>query len=81
MKRYKEAIAAHQEAARGASERAIAFYNLSCEYALTGEKEKAIDAAAKAIEAGYRVRSSYENNTDLAVIRDDARFKALLSKL
>jgi transcriptional regulator GlxA family with amidase domain len=81
MKRYKEAIAAHQEAARTPAQRAIAFYNISCEYALIGEKEKAIDAAGKAIEAGYRVKSSYENDSDLAVIRDDARFKALLSKL
>ena len=47
----------------------------------TGEKEKAIDAAARAIEAGYRVKASYENDSDLAMIRDDARFQALLSKL
>ena len=81
LKRYGEAIAANQEAAKSASQRGVALYNLACEYALTGEREKAIDAAAKAIEAGYRVKASYQNDSDLATIQDDGRFKALLANL
>lgn len=81
LKRYQEAIAAHQEAAKGAPQRGLALFNLSCEYALTGQREKALEAAAQAIEAGYRVKWSYEADEDLAAIRDDARFKALVARL
>ncbi len=81
MKRYTEAISAHQQAAKGTAQRAVALYNLACEYALTGEGEKAIEAAANAIEAGYRVKWSYESDSDLVAIRDDPRFKALVAKL
>lgn len=81
LKRYSEAIAANLEAAKAAPQRGIALFNLACEYALTGEREKAIDAAAKSIEAGYRVKWSYESDSDLAAIREDGRFKALLAKL
>ena len=81
MKRYVEAIAANQEAAKAPSQRGIAHFNLACEYALTGEKDKAIDAAAKAIEAGYRAKWRYQKDSDLASIQQDERFKVLLSKL
>jgi transcriptional regulator GlxA family with amidase domain len=81
MKRYGEAIAANQEAAKAAPQRGIALFNLACAYALTGEREKAIDAAAKAVEAGYREKGSYQNDSDLASIQQDERFKALLAKL
>jgi transcriptional regulator GlxA family with amidase domain len=81
LNRYSEAIAAHLEAAKSAPQRGLALFNLTCEYALTGEHEKAIDAASKAIEAGFRLKSSYQYDEDLVSIRDDARFKALLAKL
>jgi transcriptional regulator GlxA family with amidase domain len=81
MKRYAEAIAANHEAAKGTAQRGLALYNLACEYALTGEREKAVDTVAKAIEAGYRVKSSYQNDSDLAAIQEDMRFKALVSRL
>src|SRR6266540_4651002 len=74
LKRYPEAIAANLEAAKAAPQRGIALFNLACEYALTGEREKAIDAAAKSIEAGYRLKWSYESDSDLAAIREDGRF-------
>jgi putative intracellular protease/amidase len=81
LKRYPEAISAHQEAAKNAPQRGIALFNLSCEYALTGNRDKAIESAAKAIEAGYRVKWSYEEDDDLASVRDEPRFRELLAKL
>lgn len=41
----------------------------------------AIDAAAKAIAAGDRVKWSYAQDSDLASIREDGRFKALVAGL
>lgn len=81
LKRYSEAVAAHAEAAKGEAQRPVALFNLSCAYALIGEKEKAVDAALKAFEAGFRTKYFWENDDDLASIREDARFKALLAKL
>lgn len=81
MARYPEAVAANAEAAKGEAQRPTALYNLSCAYALTGQHEKAIEAAAKAVEAGFRTRYYYESDEDLASVRDDPRFQALLAKL
>lgn len=81
LKRYEEAIAAHQEAAKGALQRGLAFFNLSCAYARTGQREKAVEAVARAIEAGFRYKDYYEGDEDLAAIREDARFKALVASL
>jgi transcriptional regulator GlxA family with amidase domain len=81
LKRYDEAMEANREAAKNEATRGPALYNLACEYALTGERDKAIDAAHDAVTAGYRVKYFYENDDDLASIRDDKRFQALLAKL
>jgi transcriptional regulator GlxA family with amidase domain len=81
LERYPEALAAHLEAAKGESQRPLALFNLSCVYALTGQREKAIETAAKAVEAGFRTRHYYETDEDLASVREDPRFQALLAKL
>lgn len=80
-KRYPEAIAANLEAAKAAPQRPLALFNLACAYALAGEREKAIAAATKAVDAGYRVKWSYAQDSDLASIREDGRFKALVAGL
>jgi len=81
LKRYAEAATAHAEAAKGEAQRPVALYNLTCAYALSGEREKALDAAQKAFDAGFRTKYYWESDQDLASIREDPRFKALLAKL
>lgn len=81
QKRYAEATPAFQEAAKAEKIRGNALYNLSCALALAGQRDKAIDAAAKAIEAGFKTKWYYENDEDLKAVRDDPRFQALLTKL
>jgi tetratricopeptide (TPR) repeat protein len=81
VKRYREAVAAHERAAASPSERAAALFNLACGYALLGQKEKAIDSAEKAVGAGLRARWYYEHDPDLASVRDEPRFKTLVSRL
>jgi transcriptional regulator GlxA family with amidase domain len=80
-KRYDEAIRANLEAIKGEAQRGNALFNLACAYALTGQREKAIESAAKAIDAGYKIRWLYESDSDLDSIREDSRFKVLLTKL
>lgn len=81
QKRYREAIEAHLEAAKGVAQRAKALYNLSCEYALTGDREKAFKAVEDAIAAGFRTKGAFLGDEDLASIRSDPRFVALVAKL
>lgn len=81
LKRYPEAVAAFTEAAKGEAQRGTALYNASCAYALTGQRDKAIEAASQAIDAGFRIRYYYESDDDLASVREDPRFKAILAKL
>jgi transcriptional regulator GlxA family with amidase domain len=80
-KRHPEAIAAFIEAAKGEKQRGVALYNLACSYALSGEKDKAIDAVGRAIEAGMRQKGNYQGDPDFASIREDARFQHLIAKL
>lgn len=81
LRRLDEAIAAFTAAAEGESERGVALFNLACAYALSGQRDPAIDAAARAIEAGFKTRYYYEHDEDLDAVRADPRFQALLAKL
>jgi transcriptional regulator GlxA family with amidase domain len=80
-KRYREAIAAYEHAMKSPSERGRALFNMACAWSLSGDREKAIDAAAKAVEAGFRTRHFFEHDDDLAPLRDDPRFQALVARL
>jgi Flp pilus assembly protein TadD len=58
-----------------------AHYNLACSLALTGELGAAIDALELAIEHGYDDPEFMSQDDDLASLRQDARFQALLQRL
>ena len=88
-----EALALLTEAVKGLAgskvsrEDAIGFrYDLACAYARAGEKDAAFEHLTKALEdnaAGQPVVDGThwrKNDTDLASLRDDARFKALVAK-
>lgn len=81
QKRYREAIPLFEQASKGTAQRANALYNLTCALALTGEKDRAIETAARAIDSGFKYRAQYEQDEDLVSVRDDPRFKALMAKL
>ncbi|MBL8692729.1 MAG: redoxin domain-containing protein [Planctomycetes bacterium] len=50
-----------------------AAYNLGCAYALTGEKEKAVELVVKAIDLGFYDFDEIRGDEDLKSVRDDAR--------
>jgi transcriptional regulator GlxA family with amidase domain len=80
-KRFEEAIPAFERAAKSPQERGPAWFNIACAYALLGRRDQAIDAAAKAVEAGFRTRHFFEHDEDLEAVREDPRFQALLAAL
>lgn len=76
--RLDEALVVHQRAAEFPETAAIATYNIACVHALQGDKDAAFAALDKAITAGFHKADYLEKDTDLASLRDDARFSATL---
>ena len=52
-------------------------YNLACVYALAGDKDRAFECLENSITS----RSWIENDPELASLRDDPRFQAILDRL
>ena len=79
LKRYREAGEAYARAGDLGSMPALTWYNAACSYALAGEKERAIDLLTRAFGTG-RITDldSVRADADLASLKDDARFQALL---
>jgi serine/threonine protein kinase/Flp pilus assembly protein TadD len=63
------------------SEDSGVLYNVACVQALTGRKDDAFASLEKAIKNGFGHREWLENDSDLAILRDDPRFDALLKRL
>ena len=81
-----EAIKTYEEAFQigippGPNTRGVAYYNMACAYSRMKNIDKAFEMLAKAIDEGYANRTSFETDDDLASLRGDARFKALLDRL
>lgn len=55
------------------------YYNLSCVYALAGNKAKALQSLKKAIDAGYLNFAYMQADSDLNNIQNDKEFKDLLA--
>jgi hypothetical protein len=58
-----------------------AYYNLSCAYALLGQKNEAITYLDKSIKAGYLNYAHILEDTDFESIREEAGYKALVQSL
>jgi tetratricopeptide (TPR) repeat protein len=84
--RNAEAVASYERAFQegippGASTRGVAYYNLACGYARLGRRDQAWHALEQAVAEGYSNRASLETDPDLAPLRSEARFTALLARL
>jgi serine/threonine protein kinase/Flp pilus assembly protein TadD len=58
----------------------LMLYNVACFHAVAGRPEIALDHLERSIEMGMRNRDWLMTDPDLASIRDDPRFRALLSE-
>jgi adenylate cyclase len=56
-------------------------YNVACTYSLLGDVGEAIGLLERAIDQGYGHRAWLEHDSDLAPLRGDPRFQALLDRL
>ena len=74
-----EAIKSHKKASGFDQTRGIALYNLACAYSLKEDKKTALDYLEKAVDAKFLQAQYFETDTDLDNIRDEKKFKYLLT--
>lgn len=84
--RLDDALPAHLQAAQRATGeqariRATATYNVACVHALRGEKAQALDWLEKAVAAGFRDTDYMQYDSDLASLREEERFLALVKRV
>jgi tetratricopeptide (TPR) repeat protein len=75
--RNAEAAQAYEQLIATGHRGTIAYYNLACAYALTGQKDKALNALQQALEQGPWMKKQAQRDPDLATLREDSRFQAL----
>lgn len=66
--------------ARG-DEEPLVLYNVACFYALNGNGERCIELLELAVTRGWGDRAWLETDSDLDLVRDDPRFRALLDTI
>lgn len=69
------------EKAMAISSNGYEYLRRAARFIFINEKDKAFEALNKALAFGYMTRNDFENNTGLASLRPDARWKVLLGKL
>ena len=81
-----EALQSYESAFRmgippGANTRGLAYFNMAAAHTRLKNNDKAFELLNKAVDEGFTSRTTYETDTDLAPLRDDARFATLLGRL
>jgi Flp pilus assembly protein TadD len=76
-----EALPAHLKASEFPDVAPTAAYNAACAYARKGDKDKAIEWLQKAVGFGFARPEVAEVDSDLASLRGDPRFQALIDDL
>jgi tetratricopeptide (TPR) repeat protein len=76
---YRAAIPAYRKAVElGYGIGGNALYNLACSYALAGQPAEALAALSRALAAGFNDLGLLRTDPDLATLRGDPRFAALV---
>ena len=79
--RHERALEVDGELARRNPDDETVHYNLACSLALVGHIDAAIEAFGRACALGYDDADHAEADDDLAALRNDERFHALLARL
>lgn len=79
-KQYARSIEAYRKAVKIIPGQAPAWYNMACAHALSGQKEKALEALAQAVEKGFADPDHIKNDKDLDSLRGDPEFEKILKR-
>jgi tetratricopeptide (TPR) repeat protein len=75
---HRRALAALSVAMEAAPSRPLHWYNLACAQARVGARRQALDSLERAVAAGFEDRVLMAADEDLASLREDVRFQALV---
>jgi adenylate cyclase len=56
-------------------------YNVACIYSLAGKAAEALDCLERAVDAGLNQKEWLQHDSNLDLIRQDARFAVLMKRL
>ena len=76
-----KAIAMAEQAMKQGVNEPVVLYNVACFYTGLGETQRAIDLLEEAVAQGWGDRAWMENDSDLVTLREEPRFRALLSRI
>lgn len=79
--RYEDGLKTDLELVRLCSREPLVWYNLACSYALLKRADDALVALERSIVLGYRDVRWIREDQDLASLKKDRRFVALLQRL
>ena len=79
--RFEDGLEVDRRLVRAEPENPTAHYNLACSLALVGRGDQALDALEAAVNAGYDDAAYLVADEDLASLREEPRFEALLRRL
>jgi hypothetical protein len=79
-KDYAKAIEKYGEILKAEPEDTLAFYNLACAYALSGDKTRALELLRKSVEGGFVSFGHITHDPDLDSLREEAAYKDLLAR-
>jgi tetratricopeptide (TPR) repeat protein len=79
--RLQEGLAVDRRLVRLLPENPTVHYNLACSLSLLGKGDLALAALEDAVQRGYDDGPHLAQDEDLAALRDDPRFQALIARL
>jgi tetratricopeptide (TPR) repeat protein len=80
-KRPEKAASSFERVLPYAPKNPTLLYNTACAYSLAGNADKAIEMLDRAVTSGYKDKTGLTADPDLASVRGDPRFAAILKKL
>lgn len=78
---YDEAIASFQTALKAGFRPPGSMYRIARAYAKKGDRDHAIEWLQKAADAGFPQLAAIQTDADLASVRQDSRFNAIVAKV
>lgn len=77
---FKKALGFAEQAYVASPKSSIVLYNLACDHALLGQKDKALAWLDKAVVGGFYAPRKITSDTDLDALRDEPKYKSILTK-
>ena len=79
--RHREAFALDRALVDALPDDPVVRYNFACSLALLGRTDAALDALERALDLGFDDHTQLAGDDDLAILRDEPRFRNLLARL